>query len=122
MSIRFLDTDPILRYLTRDDERQALLVRALLARVEGGDESALPRPWSTSTWRFIDSWVVRSNPSCSFGTASFEVTENVVLTVRSVIAPADKAHPGVLLSYRDYLLSLRFRVQDKHQMNNVGRR
>lgn len=39
---RFLDTNILLRYLTRDDETKAGSAFALLGRIENGDENRLP--------------------------------------------------------------------------------
>lgn len=44
MQLRFLDTNILLRYLTRDDEEKARLALALLIRVEQGDEKILTSP------------------------------------------------------------------------------
>lgn len=41
---RFLDTNILLRYLTRDDEEKADRALALLERVERGDEQVLASP------------------------------------------------------------------------------
>jgi predicted nucleic acid-binding protein len=41
---RFLDTDILVRYLTRDDERQAEAALALLRRVEQGEEKVTTSP------------------------------------------------------------------------------
>ncbi len=38
MPLRFLDTNVLLRYLTRDDERKATAAFALLQRIERGEE------------------------------------------------------------------------------------
>lgn len=38
MPARFLDTNVLLRYLTRDDERKAAAAFSLLRRIEGGEE------------------------------------------------------------------------------------
>lgn len=38
MPLRFLDTNVLLRYLTRDDERKAAAALALLQRIERGEE------------------------------------------------------------------------------------
>jgi predicted nucleic acid-binding protein len=38
MAARFLDTNVLLRYLTRDDERRALQALMLLSRVARGEE------------------------------------------------------------------------------------
>ncbi len=44
MPPRFLDTNILLRYFTRDDEEKARLVLALLSRVERGEEKVITSP------------------------------------------------------------------------------
>jgi predicted nucleic acid-binding protein len=44
MAERFLDTNVLLRYLTRDDEDKARLALALLTRVERGEEKVVTSP------------------------------------------------------------------------------
>lgn len=44
MPVRFLDTNILLRYLTRDDEDKALSALALLRRVEKGTEKVMTSP------------------------------------------------------------------------------
>jgi predicted nucleic acid-binding protein len=44
MAGRFLDTNVLLRYLTRDDEEKARLALALLTRVERGEEKVVTSP------------------------------------------------------------------------------
>ena len=44
MAPRFLDTDALLRYFTRDDEEKAARVLALLTRVERGEERVETSP------------------------------------------------------------------------------
>jgi predicted nucleic acid-binding protein len=41
MPLRFLDTNILLRYLTRDDERKAKAAFALLQRIERGEERVI---------------------------------------------------------------------------------
>ncbi len=41
MPLRFLDTNILLRYLTRDDERKATAALALLQRIERGEERVI---------------------------------------------------------------------------------
>ncbi len=41
MPLRFLDTNILLRYLTRDDERKASAALALLQRIERGEERVI---------------------------------------------------------------------------------
>jgi len=41
MPLRFLDTNILLRYLTRDDERKARVALALLQRIERGEERVI---------------------------------------------------------------------------------
>lgn len=42
--MRFLDTNVLLRYLTRDDEKKAEAALALLRRIEQGEEKVLTSP------------------------------------------------------------------------------
>ena len=44
MSLRFLDTNILLRYLTRDDEAKARRALALMIRVERGEEQVVTSP------------------------------------------------------------------------------
>ena len=44
MAARFLDTNVLLRYLTRDDEERAKRALALLARIERGEEKVITSP------------------------------------------------------------------------------
>ena len=44
MSIRFIDTNVLLRYLTRDDERMARASLDLLLSIESGQQSAIASP------------------------------------------------------------------------------
>jgi predicted nucleic acid-binding protein len=44
MSIGFLDTNILLRFLTRDDERKARCALELLTRVERGEEKVITSP------------------------------------------------------------------------------
>jgi uncharacterized protein len=44
MKRRFLDTNVLLRYFTRDDEDKADRVRALLTRVDRGEEKVMTSP------------------------------------------------------------------------------
>ncbi|MBI2303643.1 MAG: PIN domain-containing protein [Chloroflexi bacterium] len=44
MPLRFLDTNVLIRYFTRDDEEKARQALALLARVERGDEKVITSP------------------------------------------------------------------------------
>lgn len=44
MTARFLDTNVLLRYLTRDDEGKAARALALLSRVERGEEKVVTSP------------------------------------------------------------------------------
>jgi uncharacterized protein len=44
MTPRFLDTNPLLRYLTRDDETKARRSLALLLRLERGEEHVITSP------------------------------------------------------------------------------
>ncbi len=44
MSISFLDTNILLRFLTRDDERKAQCALELLMRVERGEEKVITSP------------------------------------------------------------------------------
>lgn len=44
MAVRFLDTNPLLRYFTRDDKKKAEKVLSLLQRVERGEEQVTTSP------------------------------------------------------------------------------
>jgi predicted nucleic acid-binding protein len=44
MPVRFLDTNVLVGYFTRDDHRKAVAALALLRRVEGGDQKVATSP------------------------------------------------------------------------------
>src|SRR4051812_9922038 len=44
MTVRFLDTNPLLRYFTRDDEDKAAKVLSLLQKVERNEEQVTTSP------------------------------------------------------------------------------
>ena len=44
MAVKFIDTNPLIRYFTRDDKEKAAKVLALLQRVERGEEQLTTSP------------------------------------------------------------------------------